>query len=76
MDLTLLGPPEKCGVYARAFSCSATDYACCVLRGGIALHNRGWAAAPSEAGWSALAVAFVFGPSGQDCGGIHGGKLL
>ena len=24
----------------------------------------------------ALAVAFVFGPSGQDCGGIHAGKLL
>ena len=47
-----------------------------VLRGGIVAHNRGWAAAPSEAGRSALAVAFVFGPSGQDCGGIHGGKLL
>ena len=33
-------------------------------------------AAPSEAGRCALAIAFVFGPSGQDCGGIHAGKLL
>jgi len=34
------------------------------------------AAPPSAAGGGALAVAFVFGPGGQDCGGIHTGKLL
>lgn len=34
------------------------------------------AATPSEAGRCALAVAFVFGPGGQDCGGVHVGKLL
>jgi len=45
----------------------------------LALDGRSkWelATTPSEAGGSALAIAFVFGPSGQDCGGIHAGKLL
>ncbi|MBD9391546.1 hypothetical protein [Acidovorax sp. ACV01] len=43
---------------------------------GLAYEFRELAATPSEAGWSALAIAFVFGPSGQDCGGIHAEKLL
>ena len=34
------------------------------------------AATPSVAGRGALAVAFVFGPGGHDCCGIHTGKLL
>jgi len=42
----------------------------------VDVHNSAWAAAVSEAGGGALAVAFVFGPGGQDSGGVHAGKLL
>ena len=30
---------------------------------------------PLQAGWRALAIAFVFGPGGQDGEGVHGNKL-
>ncbi|WP_287877896.1 hypothetical protein, partial [Acidovorax sp.] len=62
---------------------SLTDWHCAL--GGFLLRGtwmKGlpppwWAAAtPSKAGRCAFAVAFVFGPGGQDCGGIHTGKLL
>lgn len=36
----------------------------------------GWLCGDDLQAGAAFAVAFVFGPGGQDCGGIHGGKLL
>lgn len=78
MDLTL-GPSEKCrrGVYVGTciFPVLVRFYAYCAAHGGIVMHNRGWATAPS-AGRARFAVAFVFGPGGQDCGGVMVGKLL